>query len=227
MPSETNPPEPSPTPLQPVAARAILRRTGPRLVRDGAGPIAAFYVGWKLIGLIAGITLATLFGLLVYRHERRSGRPAIVVRVALGLVLIRAIVGLISRDTTVYLGQEIALDALLGSITLGSLVLRRPLAAAFAREIYEFPEAMRESHSFTSVFRRVTAVWGVYFLLRGGVRLIALLTLSTGNYLLVAALSDAPFLLALLAWSVLYTGRRLRRSEEWGAAIAAIEGRAV
>jgi hypothetical protein len=69
--------------------------------------------------------------------------------------------------------------------------------------------------------RRVTLVWGGYFLARGLVRLAALLTLSTDSYALVIVLTDAPFLIALLAWSVYYTVGVFRRSDEWGAMIAA------
>jgi len=71
--------------------------------------------------------------------------------------------------------------------------------------------------------RTITWAWGIYFLTRAAVRLTALLTLSTDSYVLVAALSDAPFLIALLAWSVYHTGSVLRRSPEWGEAIAAAE----
>ena len=65
--------------------------------------------------------------------------------------------------------------------------------------------------------RAVTSVWGAYFLVRGLVRLAALLTFSTDHYALVIALSDAPFLIVLLAWSVYYTGTAFRSSAQWGA----------
>ena len=53
--------------------------------------------------------------------------------------------------------------------------------------------------------------------------LLALLILSTNSFVLVIALSDAPFLVAILAWSVYYTAASLRRSAQWGPAIAAAE----
>ena len=49
--------------------------------------------------------MAVVFGLSVFVHERRQGRPAMVVRVALVLVAIRAVVGLSSDSATVYLAQ--------------------------------------------------------------------------------------------------------------------------
>jgi hypothetical protein len=210
----------------PLELRAVLRRSAPRLVRDALGPLACFFIGWKLVGVGLGIALATAFGLAMYRHERRSGRPAIVVRVALGLVLIRAVVGLASGSARVYLGQEVVIDALIGLIVLGSVWRGRPFAAVFAREVFPLPEALRGSDTYVRTFRTVTIAWGSYFLIRSVVRLAAFATLSVDHYLLVAALSDAPFLIGMLAWSIAYTTRAFRRSEEWGAVLAVAEARA-
>jgi intracellular septation protein A len=210
-------------PAQPIATGAVVRRAAPRLVRDGFGPLAIFFAGWKLIGLTAGIGMAVLFGVAVFTHERRQGRPAMIVRVALVLVAIRASVGLSSGSARVYLAQEIALDTLLGLTVLGLLARGRPLAAMFAREIYPLPEEMRESDTFTHAMRRITAVWGAYFLARALVRLAALLTLTTNSYVLVAALSDAPFLIAILAWSVHHTASAFRNSARWAPLIATAE----
>lgn len=206
-----------------VAIRAVVGRAAPRLVRDGIGPLAVFFAGWKLIGLTAGIAMAVLFGVSVFLHERRQGRPAMIVRVALVLVAIRATVGLSSGSATVYLAQEIGIDTLLACVVLGSLATRRPFASWFASEIYPFPQAARESNTFAGAMRTITAVWGIYFLARALVRLAALVTLSTDRYVLVAALTDAPFLIAILAWSVYYTARAFRRSPEWAPAIAAAQ----
>jgi intracellular septation protein A len=206
-----------------IAVGAVVRRAGPRLVRDAFGPLAAFFAGWKLVGLTAGIGMAVLFGLTVFVHERRQGRPAMVVRLALVLVAIRATVGLTSGSATVYLAQEIGIDTVLGGVVLASLTGERPFASWFAEEVYPLPQLVRASEPFRRAMRTITAVWGIYFLARALVRLTALLTLSTNRYVLVAALSDAPFLVAILAWSVYYTAHSLRRSAQWGPAIVAAE----
>jgi intracellular septation protein A len=208
---------------EPIAIRAVVRRAGPRLVRDGFGPLAVFFLGWKLIGLTAGIAAAVLFGLSVFVHERRQGRPAMIVRLALVLVAIRATVGLTSGSASAYLAQEIGIDTLLGCVVFASLAGQRPFASWFAEEVYPLPQQVRDSETFRRAMRTITVVWGIYFLARALVRLTALLTLSTDAYVLVAALSDAPFLVAILAWSVYYTSRSLRRSVQWGPLIAAAE----
>jgi uncharacterized membrane protein len=199
---------------------AIVRRAGPRLVRDGFGPLATFYIGWKLIGLTPGIVLAVAFGVSVLVHERRQGRPAALVRVALALVCLRAVVGLSSGSASVYLAQEIGIDLLLACVFLASLAAARPISSWIAADVFPFTTEMRDSDTFKQVMRTVTTVWGAYFLARAAVRLAALLTLSTDRYALVVALSDAPFLVALLAWSVYHTVGSFRRSEQWGALLA-------
>jgi uncharacterized membrane protein len=200
-----------------------MRRSAPRLVRDGFGPLAMFYAGWKLVSLGTGIAAAAIFGLAVYAHERRAGRPAMVVRIALVLVAARAIVGITSGSATIYLAQEIVIDAVLALAVFGSLAAGRPLAATLSTEFFPFTPEMRASATFVRTMRTVTLVWGSYFALRGTVRLLALLTLPRESYVLVIALSDAPFLVALFAWSARYTSQAFRRSEEWAPLIAAAE----
>jgi hypothetical protein len=207
----------------PIEVRAVVRRSAPRLVRDAFGPLAMFLLGWKLVSLGVGIAAAALFGVTVYVHERRSGRPAMVVRIALVLVAARAIVGVTSGSATVYLAQEIAIDAVLALLVLSSVALGRPLAAPLTGEFFPFTDEMRASPTFIATTRTVTLVWGFYFLVRGLVRLVALLTLAKDSYVLVVALSDAPFLVLLLAWSASYMTRAFRRSPEWGPLIAAAE----
>jgi hypothetical protein len=208
---------------EPIAIGAVVRRAGPRLVRDGFGPLAVFFLGWKLIGLTAGIAMAVLFGVSVFVHERRQGRPAMIVRLALVLVAIRAVVGLTSGSASVYLAQEIGIDTVLSCVVFASLRGQRPFASWFAEEVYPLPAPVTESDTFRRAMRTITIVWGTYFLARALVRLSALLTLSTDRYVLVAALSDAPFLVAILAWSVYHTSRSLRASAQWGPLIAAAE----
>jgi hypothetical protein len=208
-------------PTDQIDPGAITRRAAPRLVRDAFGPLACFFAGWKLVGLGFGIGLALAFGLAVYFAERRSERPGALVRVALALVCLRAIVGISSGSATVYLAQEIGIDLLLGTIVLGSVAAGRPIAGWIAGDIFPLDPAMRRTPTFRHTIMTVSVVWGIYFFCRAAVRLAALLTLGTDSYVLVVAVSDVPFLVALLAWSVYWSVGEFRRSGQLGAALAA------
>jgi hypothetical protein len=208
---------------QPIGVGATVRRSSPRLVRDAFGPVAVFFAGWKLVSLGTGIAAAIAFGLAVFVHERRQGRPATVVRLALVLVAIRAVVGIVSGSGRAYLATEIGIDALLATIVLASLASQRPFASWFTLEVYPLPAEVAQTGAYRHAIRVVTYVWGGYFLMRGLVRLGALVALSTNSYALVVALSDAPFLVGLLAWSVYYVLHVFRRSEELAPLLATYE----
>src|SRR5690349_17404032 len=99
---------------QASSPRAMLVGSGPRFARDAFGPLVAFVVGWKLFGLVAGIVLSTVVSLVAWRWERRNERPGVMARVALGMVLIQALVGIIANDARVFLAQPVLLNAIYG-----------------------------------------------------------------------------------------------------------------
>jgi intracellular septation protein A len=206
---------PTPVAEAPPTPRSLLREAAPRMLRDTLGPLVAFYVGWKVVGLAVGVLAALVAGLGALWLARREGRPGAFVRVVLAIVVVRAVVGLIGHSTTVYLAQDAAIDVALGSVFLGSLALGRPVAVAFAADVYSFPDDVRDADIFVRVFARITLVWGVGFMLRAVARLAVLLTGSVDRYVVFAAIIDVPFLLGLLAWSIRYSVRAFRGTEEW------------
>src|SRR2546426_12263638 len=88
---------------QQVTVKSLMLGSGPRFARDAFGPVLAFYVAWKLFGLVAGIVLATLVSVLAYRHERKNDRMGRMPLLSLGFVVVQGIIGLASRSATVYL----------------------------------------------------------------------------------------------------------------------------
>jgi intracellular septation protein A len=202
-------------PEAPPTPRAVLRVAAPRMLRDTLVPLAAFYVLWKTVGLAAGVLAALAVGLVALYFAKREGRPGAFVRVVLAIVLFRAAVGLIGHSTTLYLAQDATIDVALGSAFLGSLALGKPLALAFAEDVYSFPEEVETTDVFEAVFTRVTLVWGVAFLVRAVARLLVLLTGSVDRYVAFAVIVDVGFLVGLLAWSISYSVRNFRRTDEW------------
>lgn len=195
--------------------REILRVAGPRIARDVLCPLAAFYLGYKLIGLGAGIAFATVVGLSVAAlARRREGRPGLIAAIAVIFILARGIAGLVGGSATAYLAGDVVMDTLLASAFLGSLrFAKEPLAAAFAEEIFPVPDDAREHEGFMEVFRRLTVIWGVFFVVRGCIRLAVLLSGTVDVYVAVSAGSEL-FLLALMGWSARYSIRAYRENFE-------------
>jgi hypothetical protein len=197
--------------------REIMRIAGPRILRDVFCPLGAFYAGYKLIGLGAGIAGATVAGLGVAYLARREGRPALIAAIAVTFICARGIAGIIGGTAEAYLAGDVVMDTLLASAFLGSLVVGRPLSAAFAAEIYPVPDDAREHEGYMRVFMVLTAIWGVFFAVRAVFRLGILLTGSVDLYVLAAAGTEV-LLLALLAWSARYSIRAYRTAFETAAA---------
>ena len=203
-----------------ITARGILLGSGPRFARDSFGPILAFYVGWRTVGLLVGIAAATAVSLLAVRYERKRERSGAMARFALGFVLLQAVVGLLSGSAEIYLAQPVLLNGAMGLVFLASAFIGRPLAGVFASEMHDFPPEVRASETFRRVFSRISLAWGVYLLVRSAVRLVILAKTSVDAFVLINFATGAPLIAAMMSWSVWYGVRGFRRSEEWGWAFA-------
>jgi hypothetical protein len=199
---------------------SLVRGTGPRLARDGLAPIIVFYAGWKLLGLGAGIGLASVVSLAAFGYERRRNRSGMVAGVSLLFLLLQAaqaLVGILTDSVTVYLAQGVMVSGASGVTFLGSVVVRRPLAGMFGQEVFPFPAAVRGSAMFRRVFGRISVAWGVYLIVRCGIRLAILLTGHIELFLLTGILTGVPGSAALMSWSLWYGVRGFRHIVHTGA----------
>ncbi len=201
-----------------VTAGSLVRQSGPRLLRDGLGPTLTFYAGYKLFGLLVGVIVASLFSLAAYRHEHKHGRPGLIARMVLLFVVLQATVGLIAHSATVYLVQPVVLSGAQGILWLGSVAIGRPLAGMFAREIFNFPPEVRQSATFKEVFTRISAVFGVYFIISGLIQVTILLSIGVDVYVGVHAAAIVG-IVGLAAWAIRYSVNSFRASGEWGLAL--------
>jgi intracellular septation protein A len=191
--------------------RGVVLRGLPGFLREGFLPLGAFYAGWKLSGLTAGIVASVVVSALVYAGERRAGRDGLVVRLALLWVVVKGTAGLLAGSATVYLGAPVLANALWGLAFLVSIAIGRPLAGTLANAWYPFPPEYRRTPEFRRVFGIESAVWGGYLLALSAARAAILLEGSIGSFVLVSVLAGTPMTVALTAWSIWYATRKLAR----------------
>lgn len=200
----------------PATLRMLLLGTGPRFARDALGPVVAFYLVWKLVGLAPGILAATLVSVLAFVWERRRLRTGLAPAIGLTIALVQAAAGLLSGSARWYFAPAVIVNAAYGVAFLVSVPLGRPLAGVFASETYPFPPEVRSSATFRRVFSRVSLVWAFYLLARSALRLATLTQASVDAFIVVNVLTGFPITAALMTWSIWYGLRGFRRSEEWG-----------
>ena len=195
--------------MTPPTFRGVLFTGLPGFLREGFLPLGVFYVGLRLGGLGVGIVASAMTSVLIYLYERRAGRDALLVRLSLAFVAVQSVVGLVAHSALVYLAQPVLANAVWGIAFLMSVAVRRPLAGALACAWYPFPRWFRQTEQFKRVYGIESVVWGVYMLVRSGLRLTALLQGSLESFLLVVLVTGTPMMLLLVAWSIRYAIRGL------------------
>ncbi|WP_421121911.1 VC0807 family protein [Aquihabitans daechungensis] len=198
----------------------MLVGSGPRFARDAFGPVLAFYIGWELVGLWAGMALAVVVSISAYLYERRRERPGVMARISLAVIAIQVAVGAISQGAEGFLAPPVILNGIYGVAFLGSVAIGRPLAGVFANEMYPFPDEVRGSATFRRTFGRVSLVWGTYLVVRSIARFWVLTNADVGAFVLFNLLTGFPLMSLLMSWSVWFGLRSFRRSDEWGWAFA-------
>lgn len=195
--------------------RSILKSGAPRFAREAFGPVAAFYIGWKLNNLVTGIVLSTVVALALEWYERRRGRAGALALVSGAFVIVQGVIGLIADSAVVYLAQPVLVSAIWGVANLVSAAIGRPLIGVFADAWYPFPPVIKASKTYRRVFGFESVVWGVYLLARSGLRMLVLATGSIGLFVAVQFASGIPLTVGLVAWSIWYATRAFARSTEW------------
>jgi hypothetical protein len=204
--------------------RLVLLQNGPRFIRDAVGPVLVFYVGWKTLGLVAGIVGATALTTGTFIWERRHGRTGIGASIGLTIAIVQAATGLLSGSARWYFAPAVIANTLGGVVFLGSVVIDRPLAAVFATDSYPFPPHVKASPTFRRVFRRISLVWAAYLLARGVLRLLMLVYSSVEAFLLVSIATGLPLSGSIVAWSFWYAVRGFRKSATGAEAAAGAQG---
>ena len=196
----------------PLAAYSLLRSAGmsvvTALVLSGVFPALGV-----TIGVIRNRRL-DVFGVLV-----------------LAGIVVGTILGLVSHSARLVLAEGSVPTAVFGFACLGSVRARRPLMFSLALEFTgpdtaggrEMTRLWRYG-GYQRVFRVITAVWGVGFLIEAAVRIVIVFTASTGTALASSKVTPWIWVGALSAWTVAYGRHQGKKGQRMMAAVAAAEG---
>jgi hypothetical protein len=189
----------------PLAAYSLLRSAGmtavPALLLSGVFPA---------VGVVVG----------VIRHHRLDVVGALV----LAGIIVGTVLGLVSHSARLVLVEGSVPTAVLGFGCLGSLWTNRPLMFSFALE-FSGPDtaAGREMtrlwqfEGYRRVFRVITAVWGVGFLVEAALRVVIVYSTSTGTALVTSKATPFIWAAVLSAWTVGYGQSQKRKGERMAA----------
>jgi hypothetical protein len=210
-----------------AAPDSRLRSVAMIVIFDIAAPLAAYNL-LRAAGLSA-VTALVLSGIFpaialvagAIRHRRLDVVGALV----LAGIVVGTILGLVTHSARMVLLEGSVPTGILGVGFLVSLGTRHPLMFSFAREFVgpdtekgrEMTELWRHE-GYRRVFRIITVVWGVGFLLEAALRVIIVYNTSTGTALVISKIM--PFVVAavLCAWTVAYGTHQRKKGERLAAA---------
>jgi intracellular septation protein A len=197
------------------------------VVFDVAAPLVAYNVlrsaGMTAVTalLLSGVFPALGVAIGAIRHRRLD----VVGVLVLAGIAVGTILGLVSHSARLLLVEGSVPTAIFGVACLGSLWARHPLMFSFARE-FTGPDTAKgqdmtrlwQYEGYRRVFRVITAVWGIAFLLEAALRVVIVYNTSTGTALALSKVT--PFLFAgiMVAWTVAYGTHHKKKGERMAAA---------
>lgn len=185
-------------------------------------PLAVYYL-LRSAGLSAAAALL-LSGVLpaggvavgAVRHRRLDVVGALV----LAGIVVGGVLGLVSHSARPVLIEGSVPTGVFGVSCLGSLRRQRPLMYGMALE-FAGPDSgqgremtrLWQYEGYRRVFRTITVVWGVGFLLEAALRVVIVYSASAGTALSVSKVMPWVWVGALSAWTVAYGRYRKRKGE--------------
>jgi intracellular septation protein A len=202
------------------------------VIFDVAAPLVAYQLlrsaGMTAVTalLLSGVFPALHVIINVIRHRRLDVVGALV----LAGIVVGTVLGLVSHSARLVLVEGSVPTAVFGVVCLGSLWARHPLMFSFARE-FTGPDTAKgqemtrlwQYEGYRHIFRVITIVWGVAFLLEAALRVVIVYNTSTGTALAISKATPFVFLAIMSAWTVAYGTHHKRKGERM--AVAAGEAR--
>ena len=209
-----------------------LRSIAMIVIFDVAAPLVAYSM-LRSAGMtaVAALLLSGVFPALgvtigVIQHRRLDVVGALV----LAGIVVGTVLGLISHSARLLLVEGSVPTAVFGVACLVSLWARHPLMFSFARE-FTGPDTAQgqemtrlwQYEGYRRVFRVITAVWGVAFLLEAALRVVIVYNTSTGTALAISKVTPFLFAAIMVAWTIAYGTHHKKKGERMAAAASQVK----
>jgi len=210
-----------------IAAR--LRSIAKIVIIDVAAPLIAYSLlrsaGMSTVTalVLSGVFPALGVAIGVAQHRRLDVVGALV----LAGIIVGTLLGLISHNARLVLMEGSVPTVIFGLACLGSLWTRRPLMYSFSVEFIG-PDTAKgremislwQYEGFRRIFRVITVVWGVGFLLEAALRVAIVYNTSTSTALSLSKITPYIWVGIFVAWTVAYGRYQGKKGQRMMAAAA-------
>jgi hypothetical protein len=187
--------------------RDILARVGLALATAVVAPAALLWATMVIFNVAAALTVALAWLVGATSLRWATDRPVSgLLLLSLGILTVKTAFTLVTGNTFIYFVQPVFADFAVACIFLGSLWSARPVIARLAPDFYPMSTSVAARPEIRALFRRLTLMWGLVILIKGGITLWLLESLSTANFVLIkgGAIITLTLTAAVVtvAWSV-------------------------
>ena len=188
----------SSVPSAPPHLGEIIARVVISLATAVVVPAALFATTVVAFGVAPGmiVALAWVVGATVWRWATRRPVSGLLL-LTLGMLTLKTCVTLVTGNTYIYFVQPVFVDATVAVVFLTSLWSATPVVARLAPDFYPIDAAVAARPAISGLFRRLTLLWGLVILVKGGITLWLLESLSTVHFVVIKG--SAIITLTLLA----------------------------
>jgi uncharacterized membrane protein len=191
--------------------RALARHALPGIVEGALVPALLLFVGLKTMGIWGGLSLGLAWSYAgIVRRWTNGRRVTGLLLLAAFTLTLRTVISGISGNLGLYLVQPALGEIALGLAFAASLAARTPLVGRLAGDFVPLGD-LEDRPAVAAVFRQLTAVWAVVFVLNGLLGLWLLLTRSADTYILVRPTSSLAVRGVGVALSILWFRMGLQR----------------
>jgi hypothetical protein len=192
------------------------------LIVDVAAPLATYSLlrsaGFSTVTalVLSGVVPALGFAAGIIRRRRIDVVGALV----LAGIVVGTVLGLVSHSPRLVLMEGSVPTAIFGLGCLGTLWTKRPLMYGLSLEFVgrDTPRGREmtglwQYAEFRRIFRTITAVWGVGFLLEAALRAVIVYDASAGTALAISKVTPYIWVAGFSAWTVAYGTYRKKKGE--------------
>jgi len=179
-------------------------------------PTIAFMMVYKLSSYKHALVVGLVIGIIVYSNTyRKNNGLKTMDKIGVFSLIASSIMGLIATNPIMYFVYPLIQNAFFMAIMFGSLLFKSDVVSLIAKDYVD--EEDRESMRPT--YRKLTLMWGIYFLVRTSVKAIGIMSWSFELLYTVNWILGTPVGIALVWYSfnfpnVVYKKMKLDNEQE-------------
>ena len=190
LPADANP--------APPHLRAIIARVVTSLATAVVVPAALFATTVVTVGVPFAMVVALAWMVAATAWRWATRRPVSgLLLLTLGMLTLKTSIALATGNSYIYFVQPVFVDATVAVVFLASLRSATPMVARLAPDFYPIDASLAARPAVHGLFRRLTLLWGLVILVKGGITLWLLESLSTVHFVVIKG--SAIITLTLLA----------------------------